>query len=122
GLAADVRVAERAVADDVPEEDPVLLVERDVQVEERGDALDVLRGRVPARRELRRIRRDDEEDQIGDDRRREEQEERPEEAADEECGHVSGRWSGGVSTPEGRGAPLRRARYCPSVASRPPVR
>src|SRR4029077_12712141 len=87
GNAVDVRVAEGPVANQVPHEQPVLLVDRQVEVEAVPDVDDLLGRAVRTAGDRRRVARYDEEDDVGDYRRAEEQEDGPEEATDEEIDH-----------------------------------
>jgi hypothetical protein len=84
------------VSDQVPDEEPVLLVDRQVKVELVPDVGEKFRrrGRPAPGRDQRRVARNDEKDQVGDERRDDEEEDRPEEAANEKASHLNGR-SGG---------------------------
>jgi hypothetical protein len=83
-MIVEVRVAERSVPDHVPDEDPVLLVDRHVKVEGVADALAGNTGAITSGDQRGRVPRHDVEDQVRDHRRSDEQEDRPEQAPEEE--------------------------------------
>ena len=92
---------ERLVDHQPLEEEPVLHVDRPVELEIVLDPLDVLSGRRLAGRLARRVDRHEEEEDVRDQRHADEQEHGPEQATDEELEH----WRVWVSSREaGRGA------------------
>ena len=76
-LAVDVRVAERPVAEEIPDEAPVLLPDRLVEVEELADELDRSRRGSAAGRESGGVARHQEEDRVRDDGHGEDEHDRP---------------------------------------------
>ena len=77
-LAVDEPGPEGLLADELPEEAPVLLPDGLVQMEALGNPLHVLRRRALTCREARRIGRRDVEDHVGHDRHGEKEDDRPE--------------------------------------------